>query len=263
MKKLMIFCFSIVLLTTIPAAAQISDIEDLVLEAESFWNGSDGSGGFTSDGVHFNNLFDDTFGPYWEGFALSNVADNTTPGPDNQYSAITGGGAAGSSNYVVGYVGFLGTVPTVTIPEDGNLSGLYVTNATYAYFSMRDGDPFAKQFGGPDGTEPDWFLLTITGKDADGATIGEVEFYLADFRSDDSAQDYIVSEWTWVDLTSVSAARTLEFALTSSDVGDFGMNTPAYFALDEFEWLLSALTGSGGGCFIGSISMGPKLKLRK
>jgi hypothetical protein len=263
MKKLMIFCFSIVLLATIPAAAQIADIEDLVLEAESFWNGSDGSGGFTSDSVHFNNLFDDAFGPYWEGFAFSNVADNTTPGIGNQYSAITGEGADGSSNYVVGYVGFLGTVPTITIPEDGDLSGFYITNTTYAYLIMKDGDinNIAKQFGGPTGTDPDWFLLTITGKDADGATIGEVEFYLADFRSDDSAQDYIVNEWTWVDLTIVSEARTLEFALTSSDVGNFGMNTPAYFALDEFEWLL--FVGSGGGCFLDSISIGSKFKLRK
>ena len=262
MKKFMILFFSIVLLTTIPAAAQIADIEDLVLEIESFWNGSDGSGGFTSDGVHFNNLFDDTYGPYWEGFAFSNVADNTTPGFGNQYSAITGGGADGSSNYVVGYVGFLGTVPTITIPENGDLSGFYITNSTYAYFSMRDGDAIAKQFGGPTGTEQDWFLLTITGKDADGNTIAEVEFYLADFRSDDSAQDYIVNEWTWVDLIIVSEARTLEFTLTSSDNSEgVGMNTPAYFALDEFEWLLFG--GSGGGCFVGSISIGPKLKLRK
>ena len=263
MKKLMVLFFSIVLLTTVSAAAQISDIEDLILGIESFWNGNDGSGGFTSDGVHFNNLFDDAFGPYWEGFAFSNVADNTTPGIDNQYSAIAGGGAAGSSNYVMGYMGFLGTVPTVTIPENGDLSGIYITNSTYAYFSMRDGDPFAKQFGGPTGTDPDWFLLTITGKDADGATIGVVEFYLADFRSDDSAQDYIVNEWTWVNLTGVNAARSLEFTLTSSDMGGFGMNTPAYFALDEFAWLLSALSESGGGCFVDSISIGHRLKLRK
>ena len=30
------------------------------------------------------------------------------------------------------------------------------------------GDQFAKKFGGADGSEPDWFLLTISGQDALG-----------------------------------------------------------------------------------------------
>jgi hypothetical protein len=37
---------------------------------------------------------------------------------------------------------------------------------TYAALSMRDGDGFAKQFGGASGDDPDYFLLTITGRDA-------------------------------------------------------------------------------------------------
>jgi hypothetical protein len=251
--------FLIFLFAAVPVVAQISDIEDLDLAPESFWNGSDGSGGFSSDGVHYNNLYDDTDPafPYWEGFAFSNVTDNTTSGVGNQYSAISGGGASGSSNYVVGYMGFMGTMPTITIPADGNLSGIYVTNNTYAYFNMKDGDPngFAKKFGGPSGMDPDWFLLTITAKDADGSTIDTVEFYLADFRFADSSEDYIVSDWTWVDLTGVSDARILEFALTSFDTDPtWGMNTPAYFALDEFEWLLQVITGGGGGCFINSLA---------
>jgi hypothetical protein len=42
---------------------------------------------------------------------------------------------------------------------DFNGQGVYVTNTTYAYNSMRDGDMFAKKFGGPTGNDPDWYKL--------------------------------------------------------------------------------------------------------
>ena len=61
---------------------------------------------------------------------------------------------------------------------------------------------------------------------------GEVEFYLADYRFADNGEDYIVDTWEYIDLSSLGAVKSLEFGLSSSDVGDFGMNTPAYFALD-------------------------------
>ena len=57
-------------------------------------------------------------------------------------------------------------------------------------------------------------------------------FYLADYRSTDSAHDYIVDDWTWVDLSGLGTVDRIEFTLSSSDVGSFGMNTPAYFAMD-------------------------------
>jgi hypothetical protein len=60
-----------------------------------------------------------------------------------------------------------------------------------------------------------------------------VDFYLADYRFTDNSEDYIVDEWTWVDLSSLGAVDSLSFTLTSSDVGQFGMNTPAYFCMDN------------------------------
>ncbi len=88
-------------------------------------------------------------------------------------------------------------------------------------------------FGGPDGTDPDWFLLTVQGWDESDQLLGEVEFYLADYRFEDSSLDYVVDEWAEVDISSLKDAASLSFKLTSSDVGQFGMNTPAYFAVDN------------------------------
>jgi hypothetical protein len=220
-----------------PATAQVIDFEDLKLAPESFYNGSDLAGGFVSEGAFFNNNYNPTFGS-WSGWSYSNITDVTTPGFMNQYSAynLPDGGGDASPNYGVAY-NFSPGDAIIDLPDGTMPQSVRITNTTYAALSMRDGDMFARQFHGPDGTNPgDWFLLTIYGLDADGEVTGSVDFYLADYRSQDPKLNYIVSEWTAVDLTALGAATTLFFQLISTDVDPmFGMNTPAYFALDNLQ----------------------------
>ena len=226
--------------------AGIVDFEDLTLPPDSYWNGSPNNGNntFTSNGFIFHNRFDNSFGfDVWDGFAFSNKTDTTTPGFTNQFSAAAGSGAGGSANYAVSFVDAWATPPRIDVPAGLSLLSADITNTTYAYLSMRDGDSFAKKFGGASGNDPDWFKLTIFGKDLAESLIGSVEFYLADFRFSDNAQDYIVNTWETVDLSPIASARILEFALDSSDVGAFGMNTPAYFALDN---IVFQSAGQGG-----------------
>ncbi|MCK4822507.1 DUF4465 domain-containing protein, partial [bacterium] len=72
-----------------------------------------------------------------------------------------------------------------------------------------------------------------TGVDSAGVT-SLIDFYLADYRFTDNSLDYIVKGWTWLDLSGFgNDVIGLQFALSSSDVGQWGMNTPAYFALDD------------------------------
>ena len=125
-------------------------------------------------------------------------------------------------------------IPTITFETAQTVSAVRITNTNYAYYSMLNGDGFAKKFGGDSGDDEDWFLLTITGKDAGGNDTGTVEFYLADFRFVDNADDYIINDWTLVELSSLGEVKSLEFGLSSSDGGQgMGMNTPAYFAIDS------------------------------
>ncbi len=212
------------------AAADTADFDDLSLTLESFWNGSDQSGGFTSGGAYFNNNYDSTY-ESWDGFAYSNITDTASSGLAAQYNAITGVGQNGSTNYGLSFIGWT-ELPFITLDTAGIVDGLYITNNNYAYYSMLNGDAYAKKFGGASGDDEDWFLLTITGKDSGGSTTGAVDFYLADYRFADNSEDYIVNTWEYVDLSSLGMVKNLEFNLSSSDVGDWGMNTPAYFALD-------------------------------
>ncbi|MCM2369563.1 DUF4465 domain-containing protein [Aporhodopirellula aestuarii] len=211
------------------------------LDPQSFNNGADGQGGFTAGSLSFPTAYEPTYGS-WSGWAASNMTDVTTAGYTNQFSAYAnldasepGGGAGGTQTFAV--AGGYGASPlTISLPDDftgGSFESIAITNTTYAALSMLQGDFFAKQFGGESGDDPDFFLLTIEGLDDAGQSAGTIEFYLADYRFEDNSLDYVVDEWTTVDLTSLSGASSLQFTMSSSDVGSFGMNTPAYFAIDD------------------------------
>lgn len=216
-------------------AQTTAGFENLALPIDTFWNGSDLTGGFNSGYASFQNDYNQQWGS-WSGFGYSTMRDSLTAGYLNQYSAITASGY-NSSTYAV--VSAYGNVRTVLNGNSAGklVSGFYVTNATYAYLSMRDGDMFAKKFGGASGTDPDWFKLTITAFRNGALKQNFVYVYLADFRSADSTEDYILKNWQWVDLITLGEVDSLEFNLTSSDTGSFGMNTPAYFCMDNFVTL--------------------------
>jgi len=215
-----------------PVFGAIADFEELILETDSFWNGADDSGGFSSGSAYFENYYDTVYG-MWGGFAYSNKTDTLAQGWDAQYNAIPGTGQGGSVNYAIAYQdSFNNIMPTFHLDQSRVISSIWLTNCNYTYYSMLNGDLFAKKFGGTTGDDPDWFLLTIIGKDEQGQTTGIIPFYLADFRFTDNGADYIVGDWTEVDLTSLGLVKTVQFQLSSSDTGEWGMNTPAYFALD-------------------------------
>ena len=200
-------------------------------------------GSFTASGVTFNNEYD-TASQSWAGWSYSNVQDLTTPGFTNQYAAYNlpggGSGAGGSANYGVAFqqlpfAGNPGLLPTIALPTGQRPVSIAITNTTYAALSIQNGDGFAKKFGGPTGNDADFFLLTITGHNGQNQATGVVDFYLADYQSADNSKDYIVSQWTTVDLSTLASDTTqLAFSLTSTDVGAFGINTPLYFAADNF-----------------------------
>lgn len=235
------FLFFTLFLIVQTQGQSVSTFENLPLEVDTFWNGIDQSGGFEDGNAFFPNFYSIDFGGFWaSGWAYSNVQDSLTSGFQNLYAAKPGGGAEGSSVYAVGQQN---AVINLTGDAAGKvLDGLFITNGTFAFNSMRDGDAFAKKFGGESGDDPDFFKLTIR-KYFDGELATDsVDFYLADYRFEDNAQDFIVGVWEWVELKSLGKVDSLLFTLSSSDVGDFGINTPLFFCIDDLTTLNATAT---------------------
>ncbi len=225
----------------ISGAYSIAGFEEISLEPESAWNGSDLSGQFISGQATFINSYNADW-MSWSGWACSDYTDNVTPGYMNQYSAFSPVrlDSVNGKNYGVSYAGYTSEIilsDSISRP----VKGFFVTNATYSALSMLNGDPYAKKFGGDEGTDEDWFKLTVGGISSAGDTT-KVDFMLADYRFEDNNMDYVISTWQWVDLTPLGDVYKLIFNLHSTDIGDFGMNTPAYFCMDNL--FLSELSGT-------------------
>lgn len=171
-----------------------------------------------------------TFGAwgFGESFTFSSCSDATTPGYTN-LSAITKKGVS-TNTYLISNSGAWNTTPSEISFVEGNsflAKEIYVTNATYAYLAIKDRNdgndsPRVKQW-----TDDDEFILTITGYRGDQIT-DKVDVYLADGMD-------ILNTWKKVDLSSLGFVTSIGFSVSSTDTGDWGMNTPAYFCIDQLK----------------------------
>ena len=224
----------------------VAGFEEFNLKPGEYDNDASPLRGFESGSVMLPNEYNPEFN-FWSGFAISADTNRSTPGFTNQYSAYPGRGAEGSQAYAMGYI----YEPIIIRLEEKAIGkpmiGMYVANSTYSFLSMRDGDGFAKKFGGETGDDPDFFLLTV--KKYSGGVISDdsINVYLADYRSPNPTKDYILDQWKYIDLSILGEVDSLVLSLTSSDVGIFGMNTPSYVAIDQISTdnLLAAFALNG------------------
>ena len=211
-----------------------ASFDDVTLGSSGYWTGEEGENEMFSGGWIFTNYYSQAYS-FWGGFTASNHTDLTQTGMDAQYTAITAGGYDGSTQYGVAYT--MGA-QTDVYASDGaahTVSGCYVTNNLWAYQSIIEGDYSSTPFGGTTGNDPDWFKLTATGKNAAGQTVGTLDFYLADYRFTNNEEDYVIDTWEWFDLSPLGAVHTISFSLSSTKSNAYGMLTPAYFCIDDFN----------------------------
>lgn len=201
------------------------DFENVKLNSDSIWNGSDGSGSFTTKVATFNNNYNSAWFS-WSGFACSAKKDTKTSGYTNQYSVSAGSGALGSKQFALTY-------GTATLLCDSNVYGnfsiksLMLTNSTYTYLDMQNGSAYSKKF-----VAGDWYKITITGY-LNNTKTSAVDYYLADFRN---GKTLLSNTWTKVDVSALGKVNKVVFTLDSSDKGTYGMNTPAYACVDNIEF---------------------------
>ncbi len=211
----------------------VADFENLTLPTNTFYLNTSGNDWQTA-----NAEFRYSYSGFWSGgYAYTNKKDSSTAGFSNLYGCKALNGFNNSNYYVTAQPNEFIKLKS---PANG-VSGFYITNSTYAYKSMKSGDQFAKKFGGVSGNDPDFFKLTVRGYKNGVIKTDSVEFYLADFRNSNNSLDYIIDNWQWVNTSSLNQVDSIIFFLYSSDVGQFGMNTPSFFCLDNFTTVSSAI----------------------
>lgn len=169
----------------------------------------------------------------WLGFCPSRVSDTSEKADDwtnNQWTAITGGGLSGKGTpYMIGFWDVnedtenIPEVMSCAITKNGAVfdpEKIYITNTAWGYYAMKNGTAFNKKF-----TESDWCKLHICGVKS-GVLTGKIEVLLADGTN-------ILNTWREVDLDALGDVDCIYFQMSSTDAGQWGMNTPAYFVMDR------------------------------
>lgn len=228
--------------TSLQAQEAVADFENLVLGTDTFFEKHKDTT-FQNNGASFRYFWDSQYSIWDAGFAYTNKNNTTNHTYTNLYGAVTGKGYNNSAKYVTASQGYLGQKMNITLsaPQQ-TVAGFYVTNTTFGYNTMLHGGGPARAFGDTlnthsgmqPGNYPDWFRLSIYGYKNGVKKADTVAFYLADYRFTNNTQDYIVNNWRWVDCTSLGSVDSICMKLFSSDVGQFGINNPTYFCIDNF-----------------------------
>ena len=186
-------------------------------------------------------------GYYWDGFCPAIGGDQTDYNGDwttNFGGCMAGGGcvigedgtvtADPTKPYLVAYYSSWAmegpSNQVMFVDKDGNTTfkpvGVYVCNHPWPYYGCVHGDGFGRAF-----EEGDYFELIAHGVDAEGNET-TTSINLVDYTN---GQLNALNDWTFFDLSSLGEVESVYFSLKSTDSGDYGMNTAAYFCMDKFQ----------------------------
>ena len=162
-------------------------------------------------------------GMSWEGFTLSTVSQDTA----NVLGCVAIGGLAGiGTPYVIGYYsdwvsaaqGFSSNI--IDFNGEYYPEYVYVCQNSNTYKAITQGEFNARAF-----TSEDTLALVIQALDSDMHPLSTITYYLAvDGMNNDG--------WVKVSLAGLGKTARLGFSMWTTDMGDWGANTPLYFALD-------------------------------
>lgn len=224
----------------------VATFDDLTLEPESSWygpadNAEEGTdnngytvwnGTFKSGAYEFVNSINPTWGS-WTGCSYSNMTATTySDYTTDQWNSCVGHGALGSANYGVIYCGMPAGMPMEVIkvldaPEGRVINGLNLTNSAWVVECVKNGNGLAKKF-----EQGSWFKVTFTGTKVDNTT-ASVDYYLADYRSENEADWTCLTDWDWLDLSSLGKVVSLSVSFDGTDRARGYMNTSTYVCIDN------------------------------
>ena len=236
--------------------ATVATFEDLTLESESHWAGpadnaeevagtygTEWVGTFKSGSYEFVNSVNPAWGS-WTGCSYSNKTATSFESFDkDQWNSAAGHGANGSANYGVLYGNSIPNMPMEIIKlldggaEGRIIAGINITNSACVVECVKNGNGVAQKFA-----QGSWFKVIFTGTKADKST-ASVDYYLADYRSENEADWTCLTDWAWLDLSSLGKVVSLSISFDGTDKSYGYLNTSTYVCIDNVGCEKNTSTG--------------------
>ncbi|MBQ5924123.1 MAG: DUF4465 domain-containing protein [Alistipes sp.] len=188
--------------------------------------------GFHGENVDCEHFYNDEYN-YWGGFALSKVYDrDATNGKyENQYAVYNTEAASGDNFLLYYYDSYSDPCDMVFIKQSALLHSVKLNLTTYVYASITDEaiNDFARKF-----EDGDYLKVVFSALDKLEKPTGEsVECYVVDYRD---GKRFVADNWNEFSL-GITADR-VRITIETSDVGEYGANTPLYIAIDDLVYSL-------------------------
>lgn len=188
--------------------------------------------GFHGENVGCEHFYNDEYN-YWGGFALSKVYDrDTTNGKyENQYAVYNTEAASGDNFLLYYYDSYSDPCDMVFIKQSALLHSVKLNLTTYVYASITDEaiNDFARKF-----EDGDYLKVVFSALDKLEKPTGEsVECYVVDYRD---GKRFVADNWNEFSLGFT--ADRVRITIETSDVGEYGANTPLYIAIDDLVYSL-------------------------
>ena len=213
-----------------------------------FWNG-----GIAISNWCIRKNVDGNTHDWWYSYQNQCSVYNTAVSEDT----LQGGAGYNSSNnfavvygYVDAYNADYMNYPEISFSDAGTVSDLWICNSAYTYGVIMNGNHW------DDGEDDGWTgtavplktLVDATGKkgylrvDAYGFNGNNatnngnpVSIYLADYNANAETGN-VITTWTAWNLSALGNVTKIKFNVVGNDSGQYGLNTPAYFCLDNIHF---------------------------
>ena len=192
---------------------------------------SDYSYGYENDHLEFEYFYNEEYA-YWGGFAQSRVKDADAANGlfANQYAVYNEAAASGDSFLIYYYDSYNEPCDIVVKQQGVSLRDVMLNLTTYTYASITDEaiNDFARIF-----VDGDYLKVVFTGMRGNEAT-GVVECYVVDYRD---GKREMTTEWTTFSLANLGEGYDrVSVTIETTDVGEWGANTPLYIAMDNLSY---------------------------
>ncbi|MBQ5710292.1 MAG: DUF4465 domain-containing protein [Alistipes sp.] len=231
MRKLM---FVLALLGAVACGREIVDEVPAVPMCESFekYNAQDYYYGYENDTFRFEYFYNEEYA-YWGGFAHSRIKDADAANGlfANQYAVYNEAAASGDS-FLIYYYDSYNEPCDIVLKKDVTLQDVKLNLTTYTYASITDEaiNDFARAF-----VDGDYLKVVFTGMRGNEAT-GVVECYVVDFRD---GKRNMATNWDQFSLTGLGTDYDrVRVTIETTDVGEWGANTPLYICLDDLTYFV-------------------------